>query len=124
MQELQGLSPDSTPGGSGNFYGSGNLNQAQNDFLTNQIATTGTVAINLNTVTAQNGYAFTGSRCPEPADLADTLYSGFISNIQDTNMATAATQLSLNQTALQAALQVTSGLNQLSLLKYLPVSGG
>ena len=43
-----------------------------------------------------------------------TLYTGFISNIQDTNMAQAATQLSLNQTALQAALQVTSSLNQLS----------
>ena len=27
-----------------------------------------------------------------------TLYTGFISNIQDTNMAQAATQLSLNQT--------------------------
>ena len=53
-----------------------------------------------------------------------TLYSGFVSNIQDTDMATAATQLSLNQTALQAALQVTASLNKLSLLNYLPVSGG
>ena len=52
-----------------------------------------------------------------------TLYKGFISNIQDTNMAEAATQLSLNQTQLQAALQVTAGLNKLSLLNYLPVSG-
>ncbi len=50
-----------------------------------------------------------------------TLYSGFISNIQDTNLADAATQLQLNQTALQAALQVTSTLNQLTLLNYLPV---
>ena len=33
-------------------------------------------------------------------------------------MAAAATQLSLNQTQLQAALQVTSTLNQLSLLNY------
>ena len=51
----------------------------------------------------------------------NTQYSGFISNIQDTNMAQAATQLSLNQTALQAALQVTSSLNQLSLLNYMYV---
>jgi flagellin-like hook-associated protein FlgL len=51
-----------------------------------------------------------------------TLYSQFISNIQDTNMADAATQLSLNQTQLQAALQVTAQLNKLSLLNYLPVS--
>ena len=54
-----------------------------------------------------------------------TLYKGFVSNIQDTDMATAATQLSLNQTALQAALQVTSTLNHLTLLNYLgPVSAG
>ena len=53
-----------------------------------------------------------------------TLYSGFVSNIQDTNLATAATQLSLNQTALQAALQVTSTLNRLSLLNYLPIGNG
>ncbi len=50
------------------------------------------------------------------------LYAGFIDNVQNTNMADAATQLSLNQTALQAALQVTAGLNNLSLLNYLPVS--
>ena len=51
-----------------------------------------------------------------------TLYKGFASDIQDTNMADAATQLSLNQTQLQAALQVTAGLHQLSLLNYLPIS--
>ena len=53
----------------------------------------------------------------------NTLYKKFVSDIQDTNMADAATQLSLNQTQLQAALQVTAGLQQLSLLNYLPVSG-
>ena len=53
----------------------------------------------------------------------NTLYKSFTSNIQDTNMAQAATQLSLNQTQLQAALQVTSTLNQLTLLNYLPSSG-
>ena len=40
-----------------------------------------------------------------------------------TNMAKAATQLSLNQVQLQAALQVTAGLHQLSLLNYLPSTG-
>jgi flagellin-like hook-associated protein FlgL len=35
-------------------------------------------------------------------------------------MAKAATQLSQNQTALQAALQVTAQLHQVSLLNYLP----
>jgi flagellin-like hook-associated protein FlgL len=52
-----------------------------------------------------------------------TLYKGFVSSLQDTNMAQAATQLSLNQTQLQAALAVTSQLGQLSLLNYLPAGG-
>jgi flagellin-like hook-associated protein FlgL len=38
-------------------------------------------------------------------------------------MAKAATELSMNQTQLQAALAVTSTLNRISLLNYLPVSG-
>ena len=122
MQELQSVAQFDA-GGSGNFTGSSNLSQAQNTFLTNQIATTTTVATNLNTATAQNGYAYTAlTNAQSQQTSLKTLYSGFISNIQDTNMATAATQLSLNQTALQAALQVTAGLNKLSLLNYLPVS--
>jgi flagellar hook-associated protein 3 FlgL len=53
-------------------------------------------------------------------DSMKTLYGGFIEKVQQTDMAQAATQLSLNQTALQASLQVTATLNQLSLLNYLP----
>jgi flagellin-like hook-associated protein FlgL len=85
----------------------------------------GTVAVNLNTATAQNGYVFNQlqSASTEQASM-ETLYAGFINGIQNTNMAEAATQLSLNQTALQAVLQVTSNLNKLSLLNYLPVSNG
>ena len=78
----------------------------------------------LNTVTAQNGSTFTRLQNAATQQSAmSTLYSGFIGNIQDTNMAQAATQLSLDQTALQAALQVTSTLNKLTLLNYLPSSG-
>ncbi len=108
-------------GASGNFDASDSLSQAQNDFLTGQIASVGTVAVNLNTATAQNGYAYNqlDSASTQQDSLA-TLYAGFINNIQKTNMAEAATQLSLNQTALQAVLQVTSNLNQLTLLNYLP----
>jgi flagellar hook-associated protein 3 FlgL len=124
MQELQSIAQFDA-GGSGNFSGSGNLTQAQNNFLTGQIATTNTVASDLNTTTAQNGYNFTAlTNAQSQQSSLKTLYSGFVSNIQDTNMAQAATQLSLNQTALQAALQVTAGLNQLSLLNYLPTNGG
>jgi flagellar hook-associated protein 3 FlgL len=124
MQELQSIA-QFDQGGTGNFSGSTNLSQAQNTYLTNQIATTGTVATNLNTATAQNGYVYTALTSAQSQQTSlNTLYSGFIDNIQNTNMATAATQLSLNQTALQAALQMTAGLNQLSLLNYLPASSG
>ena len=111
-------------GANGNFNGSSSLSQAQNDFLTSQIATVGTVATNLNTATAQNGNVYNQlqSATTQQASMS-TLYAGFINGIQKTNMAEAATQLSLNQTALQAVLQVTSNLNKLSLLNYLPVSG-
>lgn len=122
MQELQSIASFDA-GANGNFSGSTTLSQAQNTFLTGQIATANTVANNLNTATAQNGdtyTALTGAQSQQSS--LSTLYSGFISNIQDTNMASAATQLSLNQTALQAALQVTAGLNKLSLLNYLPAT--
>ncbi|HWY62171.1 MAG TPA: flagellin [Rhizomicrobium sp.] len=123
MQSLKDIATFDA-GGSGNFSGSVNLSQAQNTFLTGEIAPIGTVAGNLNTVTAQNGFAYNQLKnaTTQQTDLS-TLYSGFISNMQDTNMAQAATQLSLNQTALQAALQVTSSLNHLSLLNFLPVGG-
>jgi flagellar hook-associated protein 3 FlgL len=47
-----------------------------------------------------------------------------VSNIEDVDMPTAITQLNQNQTALQAALQVTAQLNQVSLLNYLPAPTG
>jgi flagellar hook-associated protein 3 FlgL len=122
MQSLKDISAFDA-GGSGNFSGSTNLSQAQNTFLDGEIPSVGTVANNLNTATAQNGFAYNQLKNATTQQTAlSTLYSGFVTNIQDTNLADAATQLSLNQTALQAALQVTSTLNKLSLLNYLPVS--
>jgi flagellar hook-associated protein 3 FlgL len=122
MQELKDIAGFDA-GANGNFSGSSYLSQAQNSFLTGQIAATGTVASNLNATTAQNGYVYTGlTNAQSQQSSLKTLYSGFIDNVQNTNMADAATQLSLNQTALQAALQVTAGLNNLSLLNYLPIS--
>jgi flagellar hook-associated protein 3 FlgL len=122
MQSLKDIATFDA-GGSGNFSGSTNLSQAQNTFLTGEIPTLGTVDTNLNNVTAQNGFAYNQlQNATTQQGTLSTLYAGFVSNLQDTNMADAATQLSLNQTALQAALQVTSGLNKLTLLNYLPVS--
>ena len=109
-------------GGSGNFTGSSSLSAPQNTFLAGQISSLSGVATTLNNVTAANGgiYNQLKSAADQQKDMT-TLYSGFISDIQDTNLADAATQLQLNQTALQAALQVTSTLNQLTLLNYLPI---
>jgi flagellar hook-associated protein 3 FlgL len=123
MQALKDIA-NFDAGGTGNFNAATSLSAAQNTFLTNAIAQTTTVGSDLNAVTASNGYVsnrLTDSQTQQTS--MDTLYKSFVSNIQDTNMAQAATQLSLNQTQLQAALQVTAGLHQLSLLNYLPVSG-
>ncbi len=123
MQAIQDIA-NFDAGGTGNFTGSASLSQAQNNFLSGAISSASSVATSLNNVTASNGGAYNQLKnaASQQSDMS-TLYSGFISNIQDTNLADAATQLQLNQTALQAALQVTASLNQLTLLNYMPVSG-
>jgi flagellar hook-associated protein 3 FlgL len=122
MQALKDIATfDAGP--SGNFSGGTSLTGAQSGFVTGAIGTATTVATDLNTTAAANGNIYNRLKdAVTQQGSMDTLYKGFISNIQDTNMADAATQLSLNQTALQAALQVTSTLNRLSLLNYMPVA--
>ena len=123
MQALKDIA-NFDAGGTGNFNAATSLSAAQNTFLTNAITQTTTVGSDLNAAAATNGYVsnrLTDSQTQQTS--MNTLYNSFVSNIQDTNMAEAATQLSLNQTQLQAALQVTAGLHQLSLLNYLPISG-
>jgi len=122
MQTLKDIATfDAGP--SGNFSGGTTLTSAQGNFVTSEIGSATTVATNINTVAAANGNTYNQLNDAATQQTSmNTLYQGFISNIQDTNMAQAATQLSLNQTALQAALQVTATLNKLSLLNYLPVS--
>jgi flagellar hook-associated protein 3 FlgL len=118
MQALQSIAQFNA-GGSGNFATS--LSQAQSTFLTGAITTATTVDSDLNAQVASNGFVanrLTDAQTQQTS--MTTLYKGFVSNIQDTNMAQAATQLSLNQTQLQAALQVTAGLHQLSLLNFMP----
>jgi flagellar hook-associated protein 3 FlgL len=106
------------------FSGNANLTGPQATFLSGAIATTANVAADLNAASAANGYVanrLTDAQTQQTA--MTTLYKGFVSNIQDTNMADAATQLSLNQVQLQAAIQVTAGLHQLSLLNFMPPGG-
>ena len=123
MQALKDVA-DFDAGPSGNFSTATSLTSAQNTFLTNAIGQVTTVATDLNSSVAANGYVSNRLTDAQGQQVStNTLYKGFVSNIQDTNMAKAATQLSLNQTQLQAALQVTAGLHQLSLLNYLPISG-
>jgi len=108
-------------GGSGNLDTATSLSAAQNGFLSGAVATLTGTATDLHAVSAANGYVsnrLTDSQTHQTS--MDTLYKGFVSGIQDTNMAEAATQLSLNQTQLQASLAVTSTLHQLSLLNYMP----
>jgi flagellar hook-associated protein 3 FlgL len=122
MQELQKIA-QFDQGSTGDFSNSSTVSGAQNTFLTGELTSLTSVASNLNNATAQNGdnYAALQNSQTQQTSMA-TLYSGFISNIQDTNMAQAATQLSLDQTQLEAALQVTSSLNKLTLLNYMPTS--
>ncbi len=117
MQALSDLASFNA-GPTGNFGGT--VTGPQNAYLSAAIASTSTVATNLNNVVAQNGFVY--NRLTDSQDQQasmNTLYKSFISDIQDTNMADAATQLSLNQTQLQAALSVTAQLNQLTLLNFL-----
>ena len=109
MQTLKDIAAfDAGP--TGNFSASANMTPAQSSFATSEIGSVTSMATALNTASAEQ-------------DSMSTLYTGFINKIQKTDMAEAATQLSLNQTALQAVLQVTSNLNKLTLLNYLPVNG-
>ena len=123
MQQLASIAQFDS-GSSGNFAATDNLTQAQTSFLTGAITSTTSMSNDLNAVQASNGYV--SNRLTDATSRQtdmNTLYKNFASSIQDTNMADAATQLSLNQTQLQAALQVTAGLHQLSLLNYLSASG-
>jgi flagellar hook-associated protein 3 FlgL len=101
---------------------SATLTSAQATFLSSETPAAGTASSNLNLATAANGYTY--NRLKDAADqqtALSTLYKGFVSNIEDVDMGTAVTQLNMNQTALQAALQVTAQMGQISLLNYLPV---
>ena len=122
MQALKDIA-NFDAGANGNLNAATSLSSAQNTFLTNEISAANIVNNNLNQATAANGYVANQlSDAQSQQSSMDTLYKGFASTIQDTNMAQAATDLSLNQTQLQAALQVTAGLHKLSLLNYLPAA--
>ncbi|HXC56875.1 MAG TPA: flagellin [Rhizomicrobium sp.] len=120
MQTLKDLAGfDAGP--TGNLAATPNLTEAQSDFLTGEIPSSVTAASDVNAAAASNGFVYNQLKdASDQQSSLSTLYQGFVSNIQDVDMPTAITQLNQNQVALQAALQVTSQLNQVSLLNYLP----
>jgi flagellar hook-associated protein 3 FlgL len=99
------------------------LTTAQSTFLSSAIQSTTSAASDVNNAAAQNGenYSQLNDALTNQQSLS-TMYTGFVSNIADANMGTAVANLSLDQTALQAATEVTSQLNQISLLNYLPTT--
>ncbi len=100
------------------------LTTDQTDALTaNVLPSAITAGTSLNALAAQNGNTYTALKGEVTSQQSlNTLYTGFVSDIEDADMATALTNLSNNQTALQAVLTVTSKLNNLSLLNFLPTT--
>lgn len=122
LQSLKDIA-DFNAGPTGNF--GSNLTGAQSTFLGNAIPSVTSVDQALNNQAAANGYTY--NRLQDASDRQQslsTLYKGFTSDLEDVDMAKAVSNLNQNQVALQAALQVTSQLNKISLLNYLsPPSG-
>lgn len=117
MQTLKDLA-DFNAGANGNF--STGLTGAQSSFLSGEIQTATTAATQVNNAAAANGNIYGQLQDAASNQKAmSTLFQGFVSNIEDVDMPTAITQLNQNQVALQAALQVTAQLNQVSLLNYI-----
>ena len=118
MQTLQDIAQFNA-GASGNM--TSGLTQAQAGFLTSELPTAIAANQSLNTAAAANGFTFNQLQdAVTQQQSLSTLYKGFVSDIQDVDMGKAITNLNQNQVALQAALQVTSQLNKVSLLNYLP----
>ncbi|MGN6148344.1 MAG: flagellin [Rhizomicrobium sp.] len=102
-----------------------NLTPTQSSFLTGEIASATTAATQVNNSAAANGNIYSQLKDASAGQKTmSNLFQGFVSNIEDVDMPTAITQLNQSQIALQAALQVTAQLNQVSLLNYIsPTSG-
>jgi len=120
MQTLQDIA-NFNAGANGNF--GSQLTSAQTTFLASEIPNAQSASQNINNVSGSNGEVYQELQSAQTQQQTmSTLFQGFASDIQDVDMATASTNLSENQTALQAALEVTAQMGQLSLLNYLGTS--
>ena len=101
---------------------SGITTPAQQTFIESTFPAAISAQHNVNAQAAANGIHYqTVAQATEQLKASSLVYKGFVSNIEDVDMAQAIAQLNQNQVALQAAFQVTSTLNRLSLLNYLPI---
>jgi flagellar hook-associated protein 3 FlgL len=101
---------------------SGTSTPAQQTFVESMIAPAISAQHDVNAQAAANGIHYqTVRKAMEQLQAASVVYKGFVANIEDVDMAQALSQLNQNQVALQAAFQVTSRLNRISLLDYLPI---
>ena len=93
---------------------------AQQSFLESTIQTASDVAEGVNGQSATNGirYQMVQDTIGQ-LQARSSVYTGFVSSIQDVDVAEALTRLNQNNTALQAAFQVTSSLNKMSLLDFM-----
>jgi len=99
------------------------ISATQSNFLTTQVQAAQTANQSLNNQAAANGFVYNHlNDVIDQQKATSTLYKGFVSNLEDVDMGTAITQLNQNQVALQAAVQVTAQLQQVSLLNYLPTN--
>lgn len=105
-------------GTNGNFGQT--LTSTQSSFLSGEIQSAQTANQTINDAAGSNGEVYQQLQTAVTQQQSmSTMYQGFVSNIQDVDMATASTNLSQDQVALQAALEVTSQLGNISLLNYL-----
>lgn len=99
------------------------LSTSQQSALSTAVGTATNAATTINNVAAQNGNSYSQLQdASANQKTMSSLYSTFVSNIQEVDMPTAITQLNQDQVALQAAVQVTAQLSQISLLNYLPAT--
>jgi flagellar hook-associated protein 3 FlgL len=106
--------------GAGGPFANGTTSAAQQTFLEGTISTASTVASGINAQAAANGIHYKSVQAQmDQLQSASTVYKGFVSNIEDVDMASALAKLNQNQIQLQASFQMASQLNQLSLLNYL-----
>ena len=99
---------------------SATVSEAMQSNISTWMTSTTTAYKGINQIEATNGNTY--KRIQTAQDTQSTtldLYKGFVSDIQEVDMTTAATDLSAAQTALQVVAKVTASIDNVSLLNYL-----